>query len=107
MARRGGVLENAGDEIAQIAAVRPKTLAINVTTREGRPAPFSPRASIPTFPTTPRACPTGVFKNSKRDDRIEAIDGNALAPIAPIEAPIDGMIARHIPIIERLALPAP
>jgi 3-oxoacyl-[acyl-carrier protein] reductase len=94
VARRRDVLENTADEIAQMAATRPKTVAVDVTTREGREAILAACPHPDILINNAGGPPPGDFRNFEREDWIKAIDGNMLALIALIKATVDAMIAR-------------
>src|SRR5258708_13180052 len=93
-ARRREVLESAADEIASATGNRPKPVVPDVTTKEGRDAILAACPAPDILINNAGGPPPGDFRKFERDDWIEALDGNMLAPIALIKATLDGMIAR-------------
>lgn len=94
VARRPDVLERAADDIAAETGSRPRTVAADVTTREGREAILAACPDPDILVNNAGGPPAGDFRNFERDDWIKALDANMLAPIELIKATIDGMIAR-------------
>jgi 3-oxoacyl-[acyl-carrier protein] reductase len=88
------VLESAADAIASSTGNRPKTVIADVTTREGRDAILTACPAPDILVNNAGGPPPGDFRKFEREDWIEALDGNMLAPIALIKATLDGMIAR-------------
>jgi 3-oxoacyl-[acyl-carrier protein] reductase len=93
-ARRPDVLENAADEIFAATGNRPKTVAADVTTKDGRDLLLAACPDPDILINNAGGPPPGDFRNFERDDWIKALDNNMLAPLALIKATLDGMIER-------------
>jgi 3-oxoacyl-[acyl-carrier protein] reductase len=93
-ARRSDVLESAAEEIAATTGNRPRTVIADVTTREGRDAILAACPAPDILVNNAGGPPAGDFRKFERDDWINALDSNMLAPIAFIRATLDGMISR-------------
>ena len=94
VARRREVLEHAADDIAAQAGARPTTVAADVTTPEGRTAILSICPDPDILINNAGGPPAGDFRNFGREDWINALDANMIAPIELIKATVDGMMAR-------------
>ena len=88
VARRREVLESAAEEIAAGRAIVRSTIAADVTTREGRDAILAACPDPDILINDAGGPPPGDFRNFEREDWIKALDGNMLAPIALIKAPV-------------------
>lgn len=94
VARRDDVLQQAADDIKSATGARPKTVAADVTTTEGRQAILAACPDPDILINNAGGPPPGDFRNWGRDDWIKALDANMLAPIELMKATIDGMISR-------------
>jgi 3-oxoacyl-[acyl-carrier protein] reductase len=95
VARRKKVLQRAADDIAAVAGVKPRFVAADVTTAEGRKAILQICPDPDILINNAGGPPAGDFRNWDREDWIKALDSNMLAPIELMKATIDGMIARR------------
>jgi 3-oxoacyl-[acyl-carrier protein] reductase len=93
-ARRSEPLERTADEIAAKTGARPRTVAADVTTKEGREALLAACPSPDILINNAGGPPPGDFRSFSRDDWIKALDASMLAPIELMKATIDAMIAR-------------
>lgn len=95
VARRRETLEQAADEIQAKTAMRPATVAADVTTEAGRAEILAHCPSPDILVNNAGGPPPGDFRDWTRDDWIRALEANMLAPIELIKATIDGMIERR------------
>lgn len=94
VARTAGPLEEAAARLrVQGAAVH--TVAADVTTAEGRALIFQAHADFDIVVTNAGGPPPGDFRQWERQDWVQALDANMLAPIALMRATVDGMMARR------------
>ncbi|MEI5998155.1 SDR family oxidoreductase [Paraburkholderia bengalensis] len=75
-------------------AVTVKTVAGDITTREGRAAALAAAPHIDILVNNAGGPPPGDFRNWSREDWIAAVDANMLTPIELIKATVDGMAER-------------
>lgn len=93
--RTPATLESAKAEI-EAASERPvRTVAGDITTAAGRAAALDACPAPDILITNAGGPPPGDFRNWSRDDWLQALDANMLAPIELIKATVDGMIARR------------
>jgi 3-oxoacyl-[acyl-carrier protein] reductase len=71
-----------------------QTLAVDITTPEGRAAVFAQRKDYDIVVTNAGGPPPGDFREWDREAWIKAVDANMLTPIELIKATVDGMAAR-------------
>ncbi|WP_398474557.1 SDR family oxidoreductase [Tardiphaga sp.] len=95
VARREAVLQQAADDIAATTGTKPRIVAADVTTAEGRRAILQACPDPDILINNAGGPPAGDFRNWEREDWIKALDSNMLAPIELMKATIDGMIARR------------
>ncbi len=93
-ARTQAALDAAAKEISESTGVRVTPVAADVATPEGRAAVLAACPEPDILVTNCGGPPAGDFRDWERDDWIKALDANMLAPIALIQATVDGMIAR-------------
>jgi 3-oxoacyl-[acyl-carrier protein] reductase len=94
VARRHELLEQAAADIQAKAGARPRIVAADVATPDGRAAILAACPSPDILINNAGGPPPGDFRDWNREDWIKALDANMLAPIELIKATIDGMIAR-------------
>lgn len=95
VARRENLLREAADEIEAVAGARPRIVAADVATEEGRKAILQACPDPDILINNAGGPPAGDFRTFGRDDWIKALDSNMLAPIELMKATVDGMIARR------------
>jgi 3-oxoacyl-[acyl-carrier protein] reductase len=93
-ARRPEPLEAAAAEIRERSGVSVETVAVDVTTEEGRRRLLAVCPSPDILINNAGGPPSGDFRKFGREDWIAALDANMLAPIDLIKATVDGMIER-------------
>lgn len=74
--------------------VQIEAVAADIATPGGRDAVFAHRAEYDIVITNAGGPPFGDFREWDRDTWLKAIDTNMLAPIALIQATVDGMVTR-------------
>ncbi|GGC65237.1 SDR family oxidoreductase [Chelatococcus reniformis] len=95
VARTPATLEEAADDIERQAGRRPRTVAADVTTPEGRAKALAACPDPDILVNNAAGPPPGDFRKWSREDWIRALDANMLSPIELIKATVDGMIARR------------
>ncbi len=93
-ARRPDVLEKAADEIRARTGAAVKTVAVDVTTPQGRAMLLSMLPDPDILVTNAGGPPPGDFHDWDRDTWIKALDANMLTPIELIKATVDKMMER-------------
>jgi 3-oxoacyl-[acyl-carrier protein] reductase len=93
-ARRPAPLAETAAEIQARANVKITTVAVDVTTEEGRRSLLGACPSPDIVINNAGGPPAGDFRKFGRDDWLKALEANMLAPIELIKATIDGMIER-------------
>ncbi len=94
VARTASPLEATAEEIRQESGVAVRTVAVDITTAEGRDAALHACPEPDILITNAGGPPPGDFRDWDRNDWIAALDANMLTPIELIKATVDGMIAR-------------
>ncbi len=94
-ARSADVLEQAASKIRRDTGVEVRTVAVDITTREGRDQVLAACPQVDILINNAGGPPPGDFRNWNRDDWVKALDANMLTPIELIKATIDTMIARR------------
>ena len=92
--RDSETLEATAAEIRAATGVEVTTMAIDVTTPEGRAALLAACPDPDILINNAGGPPPGDFRDWDRDIWIAAIDANMLTPIFLIKAVVDGMMAR-------------
>jgi 3-oxoacyl-[acyl-carrier protein] reductase len=94
--RNADSLEKTADEIRKNAthSATVTTIACDVTTEEGRAALLKACPSPDILVNNAGGPPPGNFRDWDRDNWIDALDANMLAPILLIKAVVDGMMDR-------------
>ncbi|MBV9836326.1 MAG: SDR family oxidoreductase [Alphaproteobacteria bacterium] len=93
-ARTASELEATAEEIRNATGVKVTTVAIDVTTPEGRAAVLKACPEPDIVINNAGGPPPGDFREWTRDHWIKAIDANMLTPIEFIKATVDGMMKR-------------
>jgi 3-oxoacyl-[acyl-carrier protein] reductase len=93
-ARTASELEATAEEIRKATGVKVTTVAIDVTTPEGRAAVLKACPEPDIVINNAGGPPPGDFREWTRDHWIKAIDANMLTPIEFIKATVDGMMKR-------------
>jgi len=94
-ARDEAVLEATAREIEQATGAKVHAVAGDITTPQGRDRVLSACPDPDILVTNAGGPPPGDFRNWSREDWIEALDANMLAPIALIQATLDQMVERR------------
>ncbi len=94
MARTPEVLERTGAEIAAATGVRVRTVAGDITTREGRTAALAACPEPDILLNNADGPSPGDFRHWSREDWIAALDAMMLSPIEMMRLTIDGMMTR-------------
>lgn len=94
VARGQEALQAATAAIAAATGVQALPVAADITTEAGRAAVFALRLDYDIVVTNAGGPPPGDFRDWDRDVWIKAMDANMLAPIALIQATVDGMAER-------------
>jgi len=94
VARTDGPLQAAAQALREQTGAEVHTVAADVTTEAGRAAIFAAHPDFDIVVTNAGGPPSGDFRQWDRDTWVRAIDANMLAPIALIQATVDGMMAR-------------
>ncbi|MBO9642288.1 MAG: SDR family oxidoreductase [Pseudacidovorax sp.] len=95
VARGVDALEAAAEALRQATGAAVATVAADITTPQGRAAALAACPAPDIVVTNAGGPPPGDFRDWNRDTWIAALDANMLAPIALIQATVDGMIARR------------
>lgn len=95
VARTPEPLEATAEEIRSACGVAVTTVAVDITTPEGRSAALEACPEPDILINNAGGPPPGDFRDWNRDDWIAALDANMLTPIELIKATVDGMIARR------------
>jgi 3-oxoacyl-[acyl-carrier protein] reductase len=95
VARGADALEAAAEALRQATGAAVATVAADITTPQGRAAALAVCPAPDIVVTNAGGPPPGDFRDWNRDTWIAALDANMLAPIALIQATVDGMIARR------------
>ncbi|WP_417241434.1 SDR family oxidoreductase [Celeribacter sp.] len=93
-ARGAEALEAAAADIRATYGVTVDTVAADVTTEEGRAQLLAVAGQVDILVNNAGGPPPGLWSDWERDDFIQALDANMLAPIALIKALVPGMIAQ-------------
>ncbi len=93
--RNPETLEATAEEIRAATGVEVATMAIDVTTPEGRAAVLAACPDPDILVNNAGGPPPGNFRDWTRDDWIKALDANMLTAIELIKATVDDMIARR------------
>lgn len=94
VARGSETLEETAQEIRNAAGVEVRTVAVDITTAEGRAKVLQACPSPDILVNNAGGPPPGDFRQWDRDIWIAALDANMLTPIELIKATVDQMIAR-------------
>ena len=95
VARTPEPLEATAEEIRNACGVTVTSVAVDITTAEGRAAALQACPEPDILINNAGGPPPGDFRDWDRDDWIAALDANMLTPIELIKATVDGMIARR------------
>jgi 3-oxoacyl-[acyl-carrier protein] reductase len=76
-------------------AVQVRTVAGDITTPEGRVAALAACPRLDILVNNAGGPPPGDFRDWNRDTWLQALDANMLAPIALMQAVVDGMVTRR------------
>lgn len=95
VARNEGELASAVAKIRALTGALVDFVAADLSTREGREAVIKACPSPDILVTNAGGPPPGDFRNWSRQDWIDALDANMLAPIEMIRLTLDGMIERR------------
>lgn len=93
-ARSQGPLQETAEAIRSRFAVEVVTVAADVTTEAGQQAVLAEAAGVDILVTNAGGPPPGMWTDWNRDDFIDALDANMLAPIALMKALLPGMVER-------------
>ncbi|HEY6862708.1 MAG TPA: SDR family oxidoreductase [Burkholderiales bacterium] len=94
VARGREALEKAAGDIRATTGASVTTVAVDITTAEGRAAALAACPQPDILVTNAGGPPPGDFRKFGRDEWIRALEANMLTPIELIKATVDGMIAR-------------
>jgi 3-oxoacyl-[acyl-carrier protein] reductase len=94
VARTRDVLECTGAEIAQATGVRVRTVAVDLTTNDGRAAAIRACPRPDMLINNSQGSPPGNFREWSRDDWHAALDDMMLGPIEMMRLTVDGMMTR-------------
>jgi 3-oxoacyl-[acyl-carrier protein] reductase len=95
LARGRDALEATADEIRKKTGVEVRTLACDITSREGHEAALAACPDPDILVNNAGGPPPGDFREWDRDTWIKALDANMLTPIELIRRTVDGMIRRR------------
>ncbi len=95
VARTREPLERTAEEIRVATGVGVTTVAVDITTAEGRRAALAACPEPDILVNNAGGPPAGDFRDWTRQDWIAALDALMLTPIELIKATVDGMIARR------------
>jgi 3-oxoacyl-[acyl-carrier protein] reductase len=93
-ARGSDALEATAADIRATYGVEVTTVAADVTTAEGQAKVLEAAGQVDILVTNAGGPPPGMWTDWDRDDFINALDANMLAPIALIKALVPGMMDR-------------
>ncbi|UWQ89961.1 SDR family oxidoreductase [Aliisedimentitalea scapharcae] len=93
-ARGSAALEESAQKIRDTYGVDVVTVAADVTTPDGQARVLEAAKDVDILVTNAGGPPPGMWTDWDRDDFIQALDANMLAPIALIKALVPGMMAR-------------
>lgn len=93
-ARGSEALEATAEAIRAAHGVSVETVAVDVTTKDGRGALLAVAGDVDILVTNAGGPPPGLWSDWDRDDFIAAMDANMLAPIALMQAVLPHMIAQ-------------
>jgi 3-oxoacyl-[acyl-carrier protein] reductase len=93
-ARGSDALEATAADIRATHGVEVTTVAADVTTAEGQAKVLEAAGQVDILVTNAGGPPPGMWTDWDRDDFINALDANMLAPIALIKALVPGMMDR-------------
>ncbi|WP_460274559.1 SDR family oxidoreductase [Celeribacter sp. ULVN23_4] len=91
-ARGAEALEASAEDIRKEFGVKVDTVAADITTEEGRAAVLEKAAGVDILVNNAGGPPPGMWTDWDREDFINALDANMLAPIALIKALVPGMM---------------
>jgi 3-oxoacyl-[acyl-carrier protein] reductase len=95
-ARGAAALQATAAELRALnPAVQVRAVAGDITTPEGRAAALAACPQVDILVNNAGGPPPGDFRQWDRDTWIQALDANMLAPIALIQAVLDGMVGRR------------
>lgn len=94
VARTPGPLEAAAQQLRAHTGATIHTVAADVTTAPGRAAIFQAHPDFDIVVTNAGGPAPGDFRQWDRTTWVQAMDANMLAPIALMQATVDGMMAR-------------
>jgi len=93
-ARTAATLETAADAIRREYGVEVRTVAADITAKDGRAAVLAACDAPDILVNNAGGPPPGMWSQWEREDFIKALDANMLAPIAMMKAVLPGMMAR-------------
>jgi 3-oxoacyl-[acyl-carrier protein] reductase len=93
-ARGAEALEATAEEIRQATGAEVTTVAVDITTPEGRAATLAACPDPDILVNNAGGPPPGNFRDWGREEWIKALDGNMLTAIELIRATVDGMTER-------------
>jgi 3-oxoacyl-[acyl-carrier protein] reductase len=93
-ARTEAAIRQTADQIMSATHVAVAAVSCDIATESGRAAVLAACPDPDILVTNAGGPPPGDFRDFSRDDWLAALDANMLAPIALIQATIDGMIGR-------------
>lgn len=94
VARTEAPLLAAAERLRSMGVGAVQCVAADVTTEAGRARIFAAQQDFDIVVTNAGGPPPGDFRDWDRDTWLRAMDANMLAPIALIQATVDGMMAR-------------
>jgi 3-oxoacyl-[acyl-carrier protein] reductase len=95
VARGSELLEKTSKEIQSKFKIEVQTIAVDITTPEGREKVLAACPQPDILVTNAGGPPGGDFRQFKREDWLKAVDANMVTPIELIKAVLDGMVARR------------
>jgi len=95
LARGRDALEATAEEIRRETGVKVTTLAVDITTAEGKKRALEACPQPDILVNNAGGPPPGDFREWDREIWIKALDANMLTPIELIRQTVDGMIARR------------
>lgn len=93
-ARTEATLAESSAQIRADTGVQVIAIPADIKTEQGRQEVLAGAPQVDILVNNAGGPPAGDFRDFSRDDWISALDGNMLAPIAMIQATVDGMIQR-------------
>ena len=94
VARTEAPLQAAADRLRLLGGGAVSSVAADVTTEAGRALIWETQQNFDIVVTNAGGPPPGDFRDWDRDIWVRALEANMLAPIALIQASVDGMMAR-------------